>query len=79
MLSVISFVPLYYVIIYVRRKGLLYAHHGIYGGDGIVIHFKGVVREKKDPVVIKTDIENLITLAVTGTVMLKMIAKKKVG
>jgi len=37
------------------------------------------VREKKDPVVIKTDIKNLIALAVTGTVMLKMITKKKVG
>jgi hypothetical protein len=131
--------------IYVRRKGLLYSHHGIYSGEGTVIHFKGAVREKKDPVVIKTDLENFlnggklkrrdykkrllhdetlriardhlskkryslrvnncehfatycatgkkkslqvrkviggiatITLAVTGTVMKKMITKKKVG
>ena len=131
--------------IYVRRKGLLYSHHGIYVGDGIVIHFKGAMKEKKDPVVIRTDIENFlnggklkrrdykkrlpyaetlriarehlskinyslrvnncehfatycatgkkkslqvrrviggiatITLAVTGTVMQKMITKKKVG
>jgi hypothetical protein len=46
--------------IYVRRKGLLYSHHGIFFGDGIVIHFKGAVREKKDPVVIKTDLESFL-------------------
>jgi len=46
--------------IYVRRKGLLYSHHGIYSGKGTVIHFKGAVKEKKDPVVIKTDIENFL-------------------
>jgi hypothetical protein len=46
--------------IYVRRKGLLYSHHGIYFGEGTVIHFKGAAREKKDPVVIKTDIENFL-------------------
>ena len=46
--------------IYVRRKGLLYSHHGIYAGKGIVIHFKGAVKEKKDPVVIKTDIESFL-------------------
>ena len=46
--------------IYVRRKGLLYSHHGIYAGEGIVIHFKGAVKEKKDPVVIETDIENFL-------------------
>lgn len=37
--------------IYVRRKGRLYAHHGIYVGDGKVIHFAGSIREKSDPVV----------------------------
>jgi len=47
--------------IYVRRKGLLYSHHGIYSGEGTVIHFKGAVREKKDPVVIKTDLENFLS------------------
>jgi hypothetical protein len=47
--------------IYVRRKGLLYSHHGIYFGNGTVIHFKGAVREKKDPVVIKTDLENFLS------------------
>ena len=46
--------------IYVRRKGLLYSHHGIYAGKGTVIHFKGAVQEKKDPVVIKTDLENFL-------------------
>ena len=131
--------------IFVRRKGLLYSHHGIYAGEGNVIHFKGAEKEKRDPAVIITDIENFlnggklrrrnykerlpyseslriarehlskkryslrvnncehfatycatgkkkslqvrrviggiatITLAVTGTVMKKMITKKKVG
>ena len=46
--------------IYVRRKGLLYSHHGIYSGKGTVVHFKGAVREKKDPVVIKTDLKNFL-------------------
>ncbi len=46
--------------IYVRRKGLLYAHHGIYAGEGTVIHFKGTVKEKKDPAVIITDIDNFL-------------------
>ena len=46
--------------VYVRRKKLLYSHHGIYSGEGTVIHFKGAVREKKDPVVIKTDLENFL-------------------
>lgn len=46
--------------IYVRRKGLLYSHHGIYAGKGTVIHFKGAVKEKKDPIVIKTDIESFL-------------------
>jgi hypothetical protein len=46
--------------IYVKRKGLLYSHHGIYAGKGTVIHFKGTVKEKKDPVVIITDIDNFL-------------------
>ena len=46
--------------IYVRRKGLFYSHQGIYAGNATVIHFKGAVKEKKDPVVIKTDIENFL-------------------
>ena len=131
--------------IYVRRRGLLYSHHGIYAGEGTVIHFKGEEKEKRNPAVIMTEIENFlnggklrrrnykkriphseslrnaqellsekgyslpgnncehfatycatgkkksiqvrrviggiatITLAVTGTVMKKMITKKKVG
>ena len=131
--------------IYVRRNGLLYSHHGIYAGEGAVIHYKGADKEKRDPAVIITDIDNFlnggklrrrnykkrlphseclriarkylskkgyslrgnncehfatycatgkkkslqvrrviggiatITLAVTGTVMKKMITKKKVG
>ena len=45
--------------IYVRRKGLLYSHHGIYAGEGN-IHFKGADKEKRDPVVIITDIDNFL-------------------
>jgi hypothetical protein len=46
--------------IYVRRKGRLYSHNGIYAGARTVIHFKGTVKEKKDPVVIITDIANFL-------------------
>ena len=47
--------------IYVRRKGLLYSHHGIYAGKGTVIHFKGADKEKRDPSVIITDIDNFLS------------------
>ena len=40
--------------IYVKRKGF-YSHHGIYVGEGTVIHYKGAEKEKKDPVIRKTD------------------------
>ncbi len=46
--------------IYVRRGGLLYSHHGIYAGEGTVINFKGEDKEKRDPVVILTEIESFI-------------------
>jgi len=44
--------------IYVRR--LLYSHHGIYAGDGNVIHYSGEEKEKKDPLVRETDIEEFL-------------------
>jgi hypothetical protein len=47
--------------IYVRRKGLLYSHHGIYAGDRTVIHFKGTEKEKRDPAVIMTQIDNFLS------------------
>jgi len=47
--------------IYVRRGGLLYSHHGIYVGEGTVINFKGEDKEKRDPVVILTGIENFLS------------------
>ena len=47
--------------IYVRRRGLLYSHHGIYAGQGTVIHFKGEDKEKRDPAVILTRIENFLS------------------
>jgi hypothetical protein len=46
--------------IYVRRKGLLYSHHGIYAGEGAVIHYKGADKEKRDPAVIITGIDNFL-------------------
>jgi hypothetical protein len=36
---------------------LLYSHHGIYAGDGNVIHYKGEDKEKQDPTVIMTRLE----------------------
>ena len=44
--------------IYVRR--LLYSHHGIYAGDGNVIHYSGEEKEKKDPLVRETGIEEFL-------------------
>jgi len=35
----------------------LYSHHGIYAGEGTVIHYKGVEKEKKDPVITETDLK----------------------
>jgi len=46
--------------IYVRRRGLLYSHHGIYAREGTVIHFKGEDKEKRDPAVILTEIESFL-------------------
>ena len=47
--------------IYVRRKGFLYSHHGIYAGKGDVIHFKGTDKEKRNPAVIMTKLENFLS------------------
>jgi len=44
--------------IYVRR--LLYSHHGIYTGDGNVIHYAGAGKEKKDQLVKETDIDDFL-------------------
>ena len=44
--------------IYVRR--LLFSHHGIYAGDGNVIHYTGEEKEKKDPLVRETIIEDFL-------------------
>lgn len=46
--------------VFVRRKGLLYSHHGIYAGEGTVIHYKGAEKEKRDPSVIISGIENFL-------------------
>jgi cell wall-associated NlpC family hydrolase len=47
--------------IYVRRRGLLYSHHGIYAGEGSVVHYKGAEKEKRDPSIIMTEIENFLS------------------
>jgi len=44
----------------VRRRGRFYTHHGIYMGDGKVIHFAGSIREKIDPVVHETDLSGFL-------------------
>ena len=44
--------------IYVRR--LVYSHHGIYAGDGNVIHYSGEEKEKKDPLIRETDVEDFL-------------------
>ena len=44
--------------IYVRR--LLFSHHGIYAGDGNVIHYTGEEKEKKAPLVRETNIEGFL-------------------
>jgi hypothetical protein len=43
--------------IYVRRKGILYSHHGIYAGEGSAFHFKGLEKEKINPVVKETGLD----------------------
>jgi cell wall-associated NlpC family hydrolase len=40
--------------VYVKRRGILYSHHGIYAGDGKVIHYTGEEKEKRDPLVTET-------------------------
>ncbi|MDX1708431.1 MAG: lecithin retinol acyltransferase family protein [Desulfobacterales bacterium] len=46
--------------IYVKRKGYFYSHHGIYAGNGRVLHFRGAVQEKKDPTVILSDVDTFL-------------------
>jgi len=46
--------------IYVKRKTRFYTHHGIYIGEGKVIHFTGSVREKVDPEVCETDLARFL-------------------
>ena len=41
--------------IYVRR--LVYSRHGIYAGDGNVIHYTGEEKEKKGPFIRLTKVE----------------------
>ena len=40
----------------VRRRGRFYTHHGIYLGEGKVIHFAGSIREMEDPEVHETEL-----------------------
>ena len=44
----------------VRRTRRFYTHHGIYVGDGKVIHVTGSIREKIDPEVRETDLSRFL-------------------
>ena len=44
----------------VRRTGRFYTHHGIYVGDGTVIHVTGSMREKVDPQVRETNLSGFL-------------------
>lgn len=44
----------------VKRKGRFYTHHGIYLGNGRVIHVSGSLREKIDPEVRETDLPGFL-------------------
>ncbi len=46
--------------IYVKRKTRFYTHHGIYIGEGKVIHFTGSIREKVDPEVRETTLARFL-------------------
>ena len=46
--------------IYVKRKAAFYSHHGIYAGDGKVLHYTGAEKEKKDPLVKITTIGDFL-------------------
>ena len=46
--------------IYVKRKKRGYTHHGIYVGDGKVIHVTVSLREKIDPKVRETDLPRFL-------------------
>ncbi|MCJ7595270.1 MAG: lecithin retinol acyltransferase family protein [Desulfobacterales bacterium] len=43
-----------------RRTSRFYTHHGIYMGDGKVIHVTGSIREKVDPEVRETDLSTFL-------------------
>ena len=45
---------------HIYAKRLLHSHHGIYTGDDQVIHFKGDFKEKSDPVVRETSLEEFL-------------------
>ncbi len=44
--------------VYVRRG--IHFHHGIYVGEGRVIHFKGALKEKSRPIVTETGLEEFL-------------------
>ena len=44
----------------VRRRGGLYTHHGIYLGEGKVMHLAGSMREKVDPEVHETELSRFL-------------------
>jgi predicted Fe-Mo cluster-binding NifX family protein len=46
--------------IYVKQNGRFYTHHGIYIGEGKVVHLAGAIREKVNPKVHKTDFSRFL-------------------
>ena len=44
--------------ILVRR--LLHSHHGIYLGNGMVVHFKGTSKEKSNPIIRETGLSEFL-------------------
>ena len=47
--------------LYVRRHGLFYSHHGVYRGNGRVVHYTGQGgKEKRNPKVKDTDLHEFL-------------------
>ena len=59
--------------IYVKRTTRHYKHHGIYIGQGKVIHVSGSIREKRDPEVRETDLSTFLN----GGILRRRVYKRR--